>query len=83
MMIIRTIGELKNLIKNLPNDTPIAKYHCDIEQDGYLPMLRVRLENMVLEEKETRDACDYTPYTYEVFSPTHDDTGTLCFLVGQ
>lgn len=83
MMIIRTIGELKNLIKNLPNDMPIAKYHCDIEKDGYLPVLRVRLENAILVEKETQDACDYTPYTYKVFSLTHDDTGTLCFLIGQ
>lgn len=82
MMLIRTVGELKDFIKNLSDDTPIAKYKCDIEKDGYLPMLGVRLENMILGEKETQDACDHTPYTYEAFFPTHDDTGTLCLLIG-
>ena len=82
MMLIRTVGELKNFIKDLPNDTPVLAYKSDMEQQGYQPKMGVRLENMVSEERETYDAFDYTSYTYEVFSPTHDDTGTLCLLIG-
>jgi hypothetical protein len=36
---------------------------------------------MVSEERETYDAFDYTPYSYTVFSPSKDDTGTLCLVI--
>lgn len=82
MMLIRTVGELKEFIKDLADDTPVIMYKSNMEKSGYQAKVGIRAENMVSERRETYDAFDYTPYTYEVFSPTHDDTGTLCLLIG-
>lgn len=73
MLLISTVGELKNFIKDLPDGTQVLAYRSGMEQQGYQPNIGVRSENMVSVKRET----------YEVFSPTHDDTGTLCLLVGQ
>ena len=73
MLLISTVGELKNFIKDLPDDTQVFAYRSDMEQHGYQPNIGVRSENMVSVERET----------YEVFSPTYDDTGTLCLLIGR
>ena len=73
MLLISTVGELKNFIKDLPEDTKVLAYRSDMEQHRYQPNVGVRSENMVSVKRETS----------EVFYPTHDDTGTLCLLIGQ
>lgn len=78
----RTVGELKEYIKNLPDDTPIISYQSDMEKSGYQSISCASTQKMVTEKRETYDAFDYTPYSYTVFSPSKDDTGTLCLVIG-
>ena len=78
----RTVGELKEYIKDLPDDTPIISYQSDMEKSGYQSISYASTQKMVTEKRETYDAFDYTPYSYTVFSPSKDDTGTLCLVIG-
>ena len=77
----KTVGELKEYIKNLPDDTPIISYQSDMEKSGYQSISCASTQKMVTEKRETYDAFDYTPYSYTVFSPSKDDTGTLCLVI--
>lgn len=80
-MVVKTVGELKEIIKDLPDEAPIVMYRSDMEKSGYQAKAGIRAENMVSERRETYDAFDYTPYHYEVFSPTHDDSGVPCLVI--
>lgn len=87
MLILKTVGELKDFIKDLPDDVPTLLYQSGKEQQGYRSYIGVRAENMISEKKhflsrETYDVFDYTRHTHEVFSPTHDDTGVFCLILG-
>lgn len=77
----KTVGELKEYIKNLPDDTPIISYQSDMEKSGYQSISCASTQKMVTEKRETYDAFDYTSYSYTVFSPSKDDTGTLCLVI--
>ena len=77
----RTVGELKEYIKNLPDDTPIISYQSDMEKSGYQSISCASTQKMVTEKRETYDAFDYTSYSYTVFSPSKDDTGILCLVI--
>ena len=81
-MIVRTVRHLKEAIKDLPDDTPIISYQSDMEKSGYQSISYASIQKMVTEKRETYDAFDYTPYSYTVFSPSDDDTGTLCLVIG-
>lgn len=81
-MRMMTVGELKEAIKDLPDDSPIISYQSDMEKSGYQGISGVNSMLMVTEKRETYDAFDYTPYSYTVFSPSKDDTGTLCLVIG-
>ena len=76
--IIRTVGELKNILNSLPNDMLILSYSSDMEKSGYENKMLIAIEPMKETEKETYDAFDYTPYTYKVFEL--DATGQECLL---
>ena len=82
MMKIGTVGELKDFIKDLPDDTPVVAFRYGVLTGGYQTNVGIRAENMISEKHETYDALGRPSYTYEVFSPTHDDTGTFCLLIG-
>jgi hypothetical protein len=60
-------GELKEILKDIPDDTPIVVYRSNMEGSGYTDeYTRVHLEKMV-RVKETRvDAFDHEAYTVEV-----------------
>ena len=81
-MIVRTVRHLKEAIKDLPDDTPIISYQSDMAKSGYKSLSYASTQKMVTEKRETYDAFDYTPYSYTVFSPSKDDTGTLCLVIG-
>lgn len=81
-MIVCTVRHLKEAIKDLPDDTPIISYQSDMEKSGYQSISCASTQKMVTEKRETYDAFDYTPYSYTVFSPSKDDTGTLCLVIG-
>lgn len=80
-MIVRTVRHLKEAIKDLPDDTPIISYQSDMEKSGYQGISGVKPMLMVKKKKETYDAFDYTPYSYTVFSPSEDGSGTLCLVI--
>jgi hypothetical protein len=77
---VRTVGELKEYIKDLSDDMTIVKYHSDMEKSGYLPRLGIYTNKMVSERVETYDAFDGTPYTYEAFSSSDDDSAIPCLV---
>lgn len=80
-MGLMTVKELKEAIKDLPDDSPIISYKSDMEKSGYQGISGVDSMLMVTEKRETYDAFDYTPYTYTVFSPSEDGSGTLCLVI--
>lgn len=59
-----TVGELREYIKDLPDDTRLVTYHQGMEQSGYMNKAFVHVENMKSCIKETWDAFDGTPYSY-------------------
>ena len=77
----RTVGELKEYIKDLSDDMTIVKYHSDMEKSGYLPMLGICTRKMVSKRVETYDAFDGESYTYVAFSSTDDDSGVPCLVL--
>ena len=46
----RTVGELKEYIKNLPDDTPIISYQSDMEKSGYQSISCASTQKMVTEK---------------------------------
>lgn len=80
-MRVITVGKLKEAIKGLSDDTPVIGYQSDMERSGYQRRVNVYPAHMTSEERETYDAFDYTPYTYEVFTPSKDGSGTLCLII--
>ena len=82
MMLIRTVGELKDFIKDLSDDTPVVAFRYGVVTGGYQANVSISAQNMISEKHETYDALGRPSYTYEVFSPTHDDTGTFGLLIG-
>lgn len=80
-MRVMTVGELRDVIRDLPDGTPVIGYQSDMERSGYQKAVSARPAHMVSEERETYDAFDYIPYTYEVFTPSKDGSGTLCLII--
>lgn len=76
-----TVGQLKETIKDLPDDTPIVSYQSNMEKSGYQGISSVDSLFMNSEKRDTYDAFDYTPYSYDVFVPTEDGSGTLCLVI--
>ena len=80
-MRVMTVGELRAVIRDLPDDTPVISYQSNMERSGYQKHIGARSAHMVSEKRETYDAFDYTPYTYEIFTPPKDGSGTLCLII--
>ena len=59
--VIKTVGELKNILNGLPNDMLILSYSSNMEKNGYENKMLIAIEPMKETEKETYDAFDYTP----------------------
>lgn len=76
---MKTVGELKEFIKDLPNDMLLVNYQSDMEKSGYQNKLFCDVINMKTERKKTWDRFDGTPYSYEVMVETED--GTPCLRI--
>lgn len=76
---MKTIGELKEFIKDLPNDMPLVSYHSDMEKSGYFNSIGVSVENMSTERCETWDRFDGGNYSYEIYKS--DENGTPCLKI--
>lgn len=66
-MIIYTIKDLKDFIKDLPNDMEIVGYRENMETHGYQAGCYIKTQPMRKVEAQTYDRFDYTPYSYEVY----------------
>lgn len=76
---IETVGELREFIKDLSDDTLIVNYQNDKEKSGYQNNMLCSVANMENKTKATYDWFDGTPYSYEVFVESKD--GATCLLV--
>ena len=76
---IRTIKELRDYIKDLPDDMPILHYEDGMEKHGFMDNACFGIDNMVTERVGTYDAFDGCHYTYERF--TESDAGKPCLKI--
>lgn len=76
---MKTVGELKALIKDLPDDTPIVTYKSDMEKSGYQKNVSCSVTNMKAETREAYDAFDGIRYKYEVMVESAD--GVPCLRI--
>ena len=76
---MKTVGELKEFIKNLPDNMLLAHYRRDMETSGYRNNVYCSVDNMIEETKETWDRFDYTPYSYQVMVDSED--GIPCLKI--
>ena len=62
-----TAKDLKELLKDIPDETPIALYKSNMEGSGYTDKyINVHLKQMVRVEETRIDAFDHIAYTAEV-----------------
>jgi len=78
-MVIKTVGELKNFLADLPNDMPIAHYSSNMEKSGYFENLWPLIHPMVKVKRTAYDAFDYDPYDYECYEYNKNGQEVLLF----
>ena len=69
---MKTVGELKEFIKNLPDDMPLVNYQSNMERSGYQNNVFCSVVNMKKETRETWDRFDGISYTYETMVRSAD-----------
>ena len=77
--MFKTVGELKEFIKDLPDDMLLVNYESNLETSGYMNRLSCDVVNMKKETKYSWDRFDETEYSYEVFDITKDGIPCLRF----
>lgn len=68
-----TVGQLKELIKDMPDETPVISRDSNYELGGAMTQLSsygVKIENYSLVKRHFRDDFDGTNYSKEVYQ--HD-----------
>ena len=80
---MKTVGELKEFIKDLPDDMKIVSYQSDLlERYGYFNNLSCNVANMKKTLRHTWDRFDYTAYSYNVYVKQKEKSkGTVCCLM--
>ena len=64
-MKVFTVKELKEMIKDLPDDMKIVQYQEGMEKRGFLEGAFIKVEKRIPVEVETYDRFDYTKYSYK------------------
>ena len=77
--MMKTVGELKEFIKDLPDDMLLANYESNMEINGYRNRLSCDVVNMKTETKHSWDRFDGTDYSYEVLERAED--GVPCLII--
>lgn len=77
--MLKTVGELKEFIKDLPDDMLLANYESNMETSGYKNKLFCDVVNMKKETKHSWDRFDGTDYSYEVLERAEDGVPCLRF----
>ena len=77
--MMKTVGELKKFINDLPDDMLLVNYKNDMEISGYMNKLLCDVVNMKKETDGAYDAFDGTYFAYEVLVETDDGMPCLRF----
>lgn len=79
MKSIKTVGELKVFIKDLPDDMLLVSYENNTEEIGYRNMLSCEVKNMKGKTEYAYDVFDGIDYPYEVL--VGDENGIPCLII--
>ena len=63
---MKTVGELKEFIKDLPDDLLLVTFKSDMETSGYRNDIDCMFANMEVETRHAFDSFDGTYFSYEV-----------------
>ena len=74
---LKTVGELKEFIKDLPDDMLLVIYNEDMETSGYRNSLIAEVSIMKKKTKKAWDSFDGGSYSYEVFEESKEGTPCL------
>ncbi|MBE5937129.1 MAG: hypothetical protein E7265_03765 [Lachnospiraceae bacterium] len=77
--MMKTVGELKEFIKDLPDDMLLANYESNMEISDYRNRLSCDVVNMKTKTKYSWDRFDGTDYSYEVLERAED--GVPCLII--
>lgn len=76
---MKTVGELKRLIKDLPDDMPLVTYQNNMEKVGYQNEVSCAVVSMKEETREAWDRFDGCGYTYKTMVRSKD--GSDCLMI--
>ena len=76
---MKTVGELKEFIKDLPDDMLLTMYHSNMEKSGYRNNVFCQINKMEKETRETWDRFDGTSYKYDVMVESKE--GVPCLKI--
>lgn len=76
---MKTVGELKKFLENIPNDTHLVIFRSDMEKRGFMGDVLFSEEKMSKTRLTAYDAFDYTTYEYETF--VMDKNGEPCLMI--
>lgn len=79
-MRIYSVGELKKMLANLPDDTKVVAWQENIETCGCRLGASFSLDKRSPIERRTYDRFDYTDYTYTVYE--QDENGEPMLTIG-
>lgn len=77
---MKTAGELKEFLKDIPDDTPIVQYESNMERSGYFNRCFVDVALMSVTTRQAVDAFDGIHYSYEVYEK--DSNGQPVVMLG-
>lgn len=78
---MKTVGELKEFIKNLDDNMPLISTSSNFElQSSVVSGVRVSVEKFSTEKQQFVDAFDHTVYYEEVY--VSNKNGTECLRIG-
>ncbi len=69
---MKTVGELKAFLKDIPDDTPIVQYESNMERSGYFNRCFVGIAKMSETTRQAVDAFDGIHYSYNVYEKDSD-----------
>lgn len=76
---IQTVGQLKEKIAELPDDTKILTFWETNGKSRYLNQCVIRIENMQGRTEMVQDEFDYCAYEETVFNKVHN--GEICLII--
>ena len=79
-MVFTTVKEMKDFLKDLPDDMKLVCYRSDMEKNGYMENVSARIRKMAPVEKHTWDRFDGGNYTYTAYEP--NESGVDIVVIG-